>query len=161
MVLTGVTDTVKKKISKFCPFLLIIPLKGYHLFLSFCYAFSKCFCVRHIGIPGLWTSENLQEVEGLERTETQGWELSAVQWMQVGSQNFWRRQQELTSFNSFSKSWIRLWHCHYNYNVADECGVFEGWRLIVGDVGGKAECGEVLMFVYLFLGRRNEECYLF
>lgn len=33
--------------------------------------------------------------------------------------------------------------------------------MIVGDVGGKAECGEVFLFVYLFLERRNEECRLF
>lgn len=68
--------------------------------------------------------------------------------MQVGSENSWRRQQELTSFSSFSKTWIHLWHCRYNYNVTDKCGVFEGWRLIVGDVGGKAECGQVLLSVY-------------
>lgn len=34
-------------------------------------------------------------------------------------------------------------------------------RLIVGDVGGKAECEVVLLFAYLFLERRNEECCLF
>lgn len=51
-------------------------------------------------------------------------------------------------------------HCYYNYNVTDKCGVFEGWSLIVGDIGGKAECEEVLLVVCVFLGRRNEECYL-
>jgi len=59
--------------------------------------------------------------------ETQGWELPAVQWMQVGTENSWR-QQELTFFSSFSKPWIHLWRCRYNYNVTDKCGVFEGWR---------------------------------
>lgn len=94
--------------------------------------------------------------------EAQGWELTAVQWMEVGSENSWRRQQGCcTSFSSFFKLWTNLWDSCGNYNDIDKCGMLGGWRLILGDVGGKAECGEVLLFAYLFLERRNEECCLF
>lgn len=58
MVLTRVIDTVKNVVP-----IQIISLKSYHLFLSFCYTSSKCFCITHISIPGIWPSENPRKGE--------------------------------------------------------------------------------------------------
>lgn len=93
--------------------------------------------------------------------EAQGWELTCSKW---------KREVRIpgedskgcgTSFSSFFKLWIKLCVFHGNYNDTDKSGTFEGWSFIVGDAGGKVECGKVLLFAYLFLERRNGECCLF